>query len=93
MITRQLLSWLTHVSSRVQIVHIFGLRQTGKTTLMDQFRQGIPDHLHYPLQRYAVLHRYRSNVTQWVYEIEEALARVSEGKRLHVFVDEVQKST
>lgn len=91
MIKRQLFHWLEAVSERPQIVHIYGLRQTGKTTLMKHFRGLLPGHLHYPLQNYVVLHRYESDVSGWIAEVEEALNRLEHGETLHVFIDEVQK--
>lgn len=91
MIQRQLLRWLEAVSGRRQIVHVYGLRQTGKTTLMKHFRGSRPGHLHYPLQNYVVLQRYESDISRWVAEIEEALSRLGREKTLHVFIDEVQK--
>lgn len=89
-IKRQLSDWLKKVEKTPQIVHVLGLRQTGKTTLMQQFRSSIPTSLHYPFQDYIILNRYQGNVGSWVMEIEEHLARTT-GNRLHVFIDEVQK--
>lgn len=85
------MSWLEKVSKRPQIVHVFGLRQTGKTTLMDAFRAGLNGHLHYPFQDYTVLQRYQSNIGLWIEEIRTALSRLPEHEVLHVFIDEVQK--
>ncbi len=91
MVQRQLLQWLKKVRERPQIVHIVGLRQTGKTTLMAEFRKHIPNHLHYPLQNYTILSKYRTNLNLWISEITEFLSRTPENEVLHVFVDEIQK--
>jgi len=91
MINRQLFAWLNKVKDTPQIVHLYGMRQTGKTTLMNEFRRNIPGHLHYPLQNYPILNRYQGDVNRWVFEIEEAISRINDAGMLHVFVDEVQK--
>ncbi len=91
MVQRQLLEWLRKVHTRPQIVHVVGLRQTGKTTLMAEYRKQIPNHLHYPLQNYTVLSRYRTDLNLWISEVTEYLGRTPEGEVLHVFVDEIQK--
>lgn len=92
MIARQLVEWLNRVADQPQIIHILGLRQTGKTTLMDAFRKKYPDALYYPLYDLVTLSRYSSRPEQWVLEIEAKLKNWDPNKGyLHVFVDEVQK--
>lgn len=91
MVKRALIQWLCKVEERPQIVHLYGMRQTGKTTLMNEFRKRHPGHLHYPLQDYIIFNRYRSHVERWIYEIKEAVSHKETNKKLHVFVDEVQK--
>lgn len=93
MIQRQLEKWLLNNSNVPQIINFFGLRQTGKTTLMDKFRkEHYPNALHYPLYDLVILRRYESQPQDWVLEIEAAYKKVeSEAKILHVFVDEIQK--
>ncbi|MBI4209161.1 MAG: ATP-binding protein [Deltaproteobacteria bacterium] len=91
MIAREIESWLREVAERPQVIHLFGLRQTGKTTLMEAFRsQDYPDSLYYPLYDLVTLRRYEGQPDRWVLELEEALKQKS-GERLQVFVDEVQK--
>lgn len=91
MIARQLKPWLEAVASRSQIIHLWGLRQTGKTTLMAGFRKKYPNSLHYPLQDLVTLRKYEANPQNWVLELEEVL-RIRKGREpLHVFVDEIQK--
>jgi predicted AAA+ superfamily ATPase len=93
MISRQLESWLHANAKRSQVIHVMGLRQTGKTTLMDLVRRNFKDSLHYPLHDLVTLRRYESQPETWVLELEGELeARRGTGKLpLHVFVDEVQK--
>jgi predicted AAA+ superfamily ATPase len=92
MIARQLLAWLKKVSKEPQVIHILGLRQTGKTTLMDTFRTNYLGALYYPLYDLVTLSRYTSRPEQWVLEIEAALKNWDQRKgALHVFVDEIQK--
>jgi predicted AAA+ superfamily ATPase len=92
MIARQLLNWLKKVAGEPQIIHIMGLRQTGKTTLMDAFRKNYPRALHYPLYDLVTLNRYSNHPEQWVLEIEAAAKNWDRSKGyLHIFVDEIQK--
>ena len=92
MVARQLYSWLESVSEQPQIVQIFGLRQTGKTTLMDEFRKKYPSALYWPLFDLVILRQYEDHPEKWVLEVEAALKkRTEEGSFLHIFVDEVQK--
>jgi len=91
LLARQLEEWLLKVADRPQIVHVMGLRQTGKTTLMDAFRQRFPGAFHYPLYDLVTLRKYESQPERWVLELEEALGKISHTGRLQVFVDEVQK--
>lgn len=91
MITRQLETWLTTVASYPHVVHILGLRQTGKTTLMEKFRQRYPKSLYYPLYDLVTLRRYESHPEMWVLELEAYLQKTPEREILNVFVDEIQK--
>ncbi len=93
MIKRQLEEWLLKNEHFPQIISLFGLRQTGKTTLMDKFRkEHYPEALHYPLYDLVVLRRYESQPQEWVLEIEAMLKKFeNEEKVLHVFIDEIQK--
>ncbi|MGB9521303.1 MAG: ATP-binding protein, partial [Anaerolineales bacterium] len=79
------------VSDRPQIIHIMGLRQTGKTTLMDAFRKRFPAALYYPLYDLVTLRKYESQPERWVFELEAALKKMGHKSRLQVFVDEIQK--
>ncbi len=90
MIARQLYSWLEQMSSRPQIIHLWGLRQTGKTSLMEVFRKKFPQALHYPLQDLVTLRKYETHPENWVLEIESALKK-NNSLPLMVFVDEIQK--
>lgn len=76
---------------RAQATQVVGLRQTGKTTLMEEIRRQFPDSIHYPLQDLVTLRRYGAAPERWVLEIEQHLLRRRDKGRLHVFVDEVQK--
>ncbi|OGB88007.1 hypothetical protein A3H38_05970 [candidate division WOR-1 bacterium RIFCSPLOWO2_02_FULL_46_20] len=89
MIARHLKNWLFSVADQPQIVQLFGLRQTGKTTLMDDFRRGYKNALYFPLFDLVTLMRYESSPERWVLEIEEEIKR--RDGTLHVFVDEIQK--
>jgi len=92
MIARQIESWLRSVASKPQVVQIMGLRQTGKTTLLETFARQFPGARHYPLYDLVILQRYASRPEQWVLELTEAILRQkSRGLPLHVFVDEIQK--
>lgn len=93
MIARQLAAWISDVASRPQIVHVMGLRQTGKTTLFGEVRKQYPASLHYPLYDLVTLRRYESDPERWVLEVEAALERREEKGELplYVFVDEIQK--
>ncbi|MBI1908766.1 MAG: ATP-binding protein [Deltaproteobacteria bacterium] len=93
MIERQLKAWLGEQVQNPQVVQIQGLRQTGKTTLMEQFREQFPGSLHYPLQNLVILQRYRGEPERWVLEIEQELSKRAKETPavLPVFVDEVQK--
>ena len=93
MISRFLESWLTQVIKRPQAIQLSGLRQTGKTTLMQAHMQQFPGALHYPLQDFVVFDRYHADVTRWVLEIEAKLiqGKHSSDQPLQVFVDEIQK--
>ena len=91
MIARQLEAWLQKVIDCAQVIHLLGLRQTGKTTLMDAFRQRFPGALYYPLYDLVILRKYESQPEKWVLELEEALKKVGQQDRLQVFVDEIQK--
>lgn len=91
MIARQLTGWLNSVATLPQIIHLWGLRQTGKTTLMESFRKNYPDSLHYPLQDLVTLRKYEAHPENWVLEIEDALRRQKGQGPLQVFVDEIQK--
>jgi predicted AAA+ superfamily ATPase len=92
MIARQLITWLESVANTPQIVQLFGLRQTGKTTLMDEFRKKYPLALYYPLFDLVTLRKYEDEPERWVLEIEAELQkRQTEEFPLHVFVDEIQK--
>lgn len=91
MIARHLERWLTEVERRPQVVHLLGLRQTGKTTLLEAFRQKYhPQAPCYPLSDLVTLRRYEGRPEQWVLEIEALLQKAAD-RPLHVFVDEVQK--
>lgn len=89
MIARQLMAWLNSVADQPQVIQIHGLRQTGKTTLMADFRLQFPDALFYPLYDLVTLRRYASQPENWALEIEAELKK-REGV-LPVFVDEIQK--
>ncbi len=92
MIKRDLYKWLKQQEKTPQVVQVQGLRQTGKTTLMEVFRQEHPEGLHYPLQNLVVLQRYQADPTRWPLEIEQALGqRRAAAGPLYVFVDEIQK--
>lgn len=91
MIKRQLGAWLSKMVQQPKIIHIFGLRQTGKTTLMEDFRRQFPGALYYPLYDLVTLRKYEGQPERWVIEVETAISRMKEGEILHVFVDEVQK--
>ena len=93
MISRQLESWLHANEGRPQVIHVMGLRQTGKTTLMDLFRKDFKDSLHYPLHDLVTLRRYENRPENWVLEVEGELEsrRGTSRLPLHVFVDEIQK--
>lgn len=91
MVPRQLESWLAEIVDSTKIIHLFGLRQTGKTTLMDTFRGRFPKALHYPLYDLVILRRYEGQPERWVLEVEEALTQLPPDERLHIFVDEIQK--
>jgi len=91
MVARQLRAWLKSVASMPQIVHLWGLRQTGKTTLMESFRKAYPDSLHYPLQDLVTLRKYEAHPENWVLEIEEFIRNRKGTRPLQVFVDEIQK--
>jgi len=92
-IKRQLEDWLARQVGKPHIVQIQGLRQTGKTTLMDYFRTRFPKALHFPLQNLPLFQRYEAAPERWSLEIEQALKKTqTEGTEpLHVFVDEIQK--
>lgn len=89
MIARQLEGWLRSVAERPQVVHLVGLRQTGKTTLMNAFRQKYPGALYYPLFDLVTLRRYEAEPEKWVLELEDVWKK--ERGRLSIFVDEIQK--
>ncbi|MBF0491736.1 MAG: ATP-binding protein [Deltaproteobacteria bacterium] len=89
MIARQLEQWLHQVSEKPQIIHISGLRQTGKTTLMELFLKKYPHAVYYPLYDLVQLRKYDRHPEQWVLEIEEKLKKSS--LPLPVFIDEIQK--
>lgn len=92
MIARQIETWLERVSENNKIIHLFGLRQTGKSTLFNHLRKTkYPNALYYPLHDFVTLRRYEGQPEKWVLEIEKALADRSSLEKLHVFVDEVQK--
>lgn len=91
MIPRILENWLDRVADQPQIVQIYGLRQTGKTTLMENFKERYPHHLYYPLYDLVTLRIYESNPEKWVLEIEDYYKKNIEDKTLHVFIDEIQK--
>ncbi|MBI5399543.1 ATP-binding protein [Candidatus Saganbacteria bacterium] len=91
MIARQLKYWLDEVAKYPQIIHILGLRQTGKTTLMDAFRQNYPGALNYQFYDLVTLRRYESRPEQWVLDVEAEFAKRGLDEILHVFVDEIQK--
>ncbi|MBI5526818.1 MAG: ATP-binding protein [Deltaproteobacteria bacterium] len=93
MVSRQLTSWLESVAGRPQAVHLVGLRQTGKTTLMEEFSRRFENKLCYRLQDLVTLRRYEKEPERWVLEIEGALENARSEKKppLHVFVDEIQK--
>lgn len=93
MIHRQLEGWLEKQISVPQIIQIQGLRQTGKTTLMNAFRQQFPGAIHFPLQNLPILQRFEAEPQRFAIEIEQQLMRWKEKNRepLHVFVDEIQK--
>lgn len=93
MIKRQIYNWLKQQEKTPQVVQIQGLRQTGKTTLMEAFKQEHPESLHYPLQNLVVLQRYQAEPARWALEIEQVFnqRRKSRSGPLHVFVDEIQK--
>lgn len=93
MIKRQLEEWLIRQIDDPHVVQIQGLRQTGKTTLMESFRKRFPKALHFPLQNLPLFQRYEVSPERWSLEIEQALKK-AEGEGalpLHVFVDEIQK--
>lgn len=93
MIKRQIEKWLKETSDIPQIISLFGLRQTGKTTLMDSFRKDYyPEALYYPLYDLVTLRRFEAHPEEWVLEIEAAYKKIEDqNKVLHVFVDEIQK--
>lgn len=91
MIARQLEAWLKKVKNAPQIVHLFGLRQTGKTTLMNAFRENFPKVLYYPLFDLVTLRKYEDHPENWVLEVESAIKKTSKTSIIHVFVDEIQK--
>lgn len=93
MIHRQLEGWLQKQVHTPQIIQIQGLRQTGKTTLMEEFRRQFPGSLHFPLQNLPVLQRYEAQPQRFVIEVEQQLERWRGKNRgpLPVFVDEIQK--
>lgn len=91
MIERELQSWLSRVSHYPQVIHVQGLRQSGKTTLLGAFRKQFPHAMHYPLFDVVTLRQYDTHPEHWALEIEEALKSMEGGRVLHVFVDEIQK--
>ena len=93
MIKRHLEAWLQKQIGDPHIIQIQGLRQTGKTTLMEYFRGSFPHSLNYPIQNLNVFQRYHAEPERWVLEIEQELAKWKKtGKTpLHIFVDEIQK--
>ncbi len=90
MIKRQLINQLQNLQRRPQAIHLMGMRQVGKTTLMESFRETLAPTLDYKLQDLVTLRTYEHTPQQWVLEIENQLKK-NKGRVLHVFVDEIQK--
>lgn len=91
MIARQLEQWLRRVADHPQIVQIFGLRQTGKTTLMSSFRKQFANVFYYPLYDLVTLRKYESQPERLVLELEAAVQKSKKEDKIHVFIDEIQK--
>lgn len=91
MIKRQLLSWLLSQVGYRQATQVVGLRQTGKTTLMEEVRRRLPGALYYPLQDLVTLRKYEAEPERWVLELEQHLQKWNGQGPLHIFVDEIQK--
>ncbi|MCC6221798.1 MAG: ATP-binding protein [Deltaproteobacteria bacterium] len=90
MIERQLFKWLELQRERPQICQLYGLRQTGKTTLMRAFLERLENAHLYSLQDLVALRRYERDPESWVFEVEDLL-RASKDKTLNILVDEIQK--
>lgn len=90
MIPRRASVWLNQMISKPHVTQIYGLRQTGKTTLMNAFREKFPKALFFPLYDLVLLRRYENHPERWILELEDHLSRRGEPP-LHVFVDEIQK--
>lgn len=90
MITRDLSSWLHKQIDKAQVCHVYGMRQTGKTTLMSTMKDRLPNSHLYSLQDLVTLRRYSADPENWVLEIEDIITCSASGKS-HIFIDEVQK--
>lgn len=82
-------AWLKGASAKPQIVHVTGMRQTGKTTLLRRFLAGVRPTVSFDLQDLVTLRRYEDAPEDWAMEIETSAKSAPGG--LNVFVDEIQK--
>ena len=90
MINRQLHKWLESQRTKPQVSQIYGLRQTGKTTLMLEFSKELQNLHLYSLQDLVTLREYESAPENWVLEIEN-IVHSNQNIRQNILIDEIQK--
>lgn len=92
MIQRILRGWLDQQAQKKQITEVVGLRQVGKTTLMESVAPSCRPHLHYRFQDLVTLRRYEAQPELWADEVNQFIVSTRKAGALpHIFVDEVQK--
>lgn len=93
MINRHILNWLIANNKIPQVIHLQGVRQAGKTTVMELFQKEYhPNGLVFRLQDLVTLRKYEDQAELWSLEVETEIKKKLDSQEvLHVFVDEIQK--
>jgi len=96
---RKLRVWLEKQVKTPQVAEIVGLRQVGKTTLMESFLRNLSPSLHFRFQDLVTLSQYRARPEVWSQEVDRYISTKRQsskdsftpGEYVHIFVDEIQK--